>query len=160
MNNIINSFSLPILSLALSFNLSSRSDFLNLLINSLQSIFPSLLVSIFSIILSISLLFSPRFNFLIAFLNSTWEIQPLPSESNSANIYSKLLLDVLTICLSFSNMSVSHWEFEEVWDTIVVLAPGGAVFTFLTLECPVYFMLSKFTLNKYLSINSWFPLVI
>jgi len=56
---------------------------------------------------------------------------------------SKLLLDVLIIYLSFSKMSVFHVELEEVDDWIVILAPGGADFRFLTVDEPVYLIISK-----------------
>lgn len=51
------------------------------------------------------------------------------------------------ICLSFSKISVSHCELEELWETIVALAPTGALLRFLTVELPLYFMLSKTDLN-------------
>jgi hypothetical protein len=47
------------------------------------------------------------------------------------------------ICLSFSRISTSQVELDELYETIVVLAPGGAVLTFLTVELPVYLMLSN-----------------
>jgi hypothetical protein len=76
---------------------------------------------------------------------------PFPSVSKSLNMSWKLLLDVLIIYLSFSIISTSHVELEELCETIVALAPGGAVFTFLTVELPVYLMLSKTALKLYLS---------
>ena len=60
------------------------------------------------------------------------------------------------ICLIFSRMSTSQVDEEEVWETIVVLAPGGAVLTFLTVELPVKRMLSNTALNWYLS--TWLDL--
>jgi len=40
-------------------------------------------------------------------------------------------------------MSTSHVELDELYETIVVLAPGGAVLIFLTVEFPVYLILSN-----------------
>lgn len=108
MCSIISSFSLAILSLALSFSLSSNSDVLNLPQNSCQSIFPSWFVSILVSTLSISLLVRPKLSFLMAFLNSYYEMDPSWLVSYYANICCKLRLDDLMIYLSFSIISVSH----------------------------------------------------
>jgi hypothetical protein len=40
------------------------------------------------------------------------------------------------IYLTFSKISCSHYELDELYDTIVVLAPGGAVLIFLKVELP------------------------
>lgn len=65
-------------------------------------------------------------------------MKPLPSSSNFLKASSKDKLEDLIICLSFSMMSASHWELDELTDTMVVLAPGGADFTSHTLENPEY----------------------
>jgi hypothetical protein len=110
---IMSSFILPILSLALSLRRSSNSFTLNLAMNSCHWIFPSAFVSILLINLSISLLEIPKFNFLIALRNSTYERVPFPSVSIYLKISSKLLEEDLIICLSFSKMSSFHVEFDE-----------------------------------------------
>jgi hypothetical protein len=79
MYRIIISLSRAILSLALSFKFSSTALVLNLFMNSFQEIFPSAFASIFFMSSSISREVSPRFRFRMAFLNSTSEIEPLPS---------------------------------------------------------------------------------
>jgi hypothetical protein len=147
----MSSLSLAILSFALSFMRSSKSDVLNLPMNSYQSIFPSELASILAINLSISLDVSPRLSFLNAFLNSTSDMNPFLSSSNSLNISSKLFDDVLIICLNFSNISTSHVELDELYVYIVVLAPGGADLSGLTAELPEYLRFSKCDLNWNLS---------
>ena len=81
---------------------------LNLEMNSYQSILPSELESIRAINWSISRDEIPRFSFRRAFLNSTREIVPLPSSSNSLKMSSKLFGDVLMIYRSFSKMFVFH----------------------------------------------------
>lgn len=48
-------------------------------------------------------------------------------------------------------MSNSQVELELLCDTIVVLAPGGAVFKVRTVELPEYFILSKTDRKVYLS---------
>lgn len=87
--------------------------------------------------LSISLEVKPKLSFLMACLNSISEIVPFPSESNSRNIWSREDALDLMIYLIFSKISTSQVELDELCDTIVVLAPGGAVLMFLTVELPV-----------------------
>ena len=45
-------------------------------------------------------------------------MKPLPSSSNFLKASSKDKLEDLIICLSFSMMSASHWELDELTDTI------------------------------------------
>ena len=156
---IMSSFRRPMRSLALSLRRSSRLlVVLNLAMNSRQSILPSPVMSTRFMIRSMSRELSPKFSFLMEFLNSTSEIHPLPSSSNFLKMSSKVRLEDFIICLSFSMMSASHCAFEELTDTMVVfLSPTGAVFTFVTVELPVYLRASKCARKMYLSIVMNFP---
>ena len=159
MCRIISSFSRAMRSFARSFSLSSSWLTLNYPMNSFQSICPSPFMSTRFITRSISRELSPKFSFLIAFLNSLDEIHPLPSSSNFLKMSSIVRLEDFIICLNFSMMSASHCTFEEFTDTMVVvfLSPTGTVFTLVTVELPVYLRPSKCALNMYLSMVTNLP---